>query len=127
LLLFVCLLRINWSHVKYMHVRRLKISSLNMHVLSADLWICDTSNLSVCISTCPYIYPSVCGSRVLVDLGRFLSFLIMYTVGRTPWTVGGGGNSVARPLSIHRTTHTQNNASNEIRTHDPSVRAGEDC
>jgi hypothetical protein len=41
----------------------------------------------------------------LLDLGRFFSFLIFYTVGRTPWT---GDQPVARPLSAHRTTQTQN-------------------
>jgi hypothetical protein len=35
----------------------------------------------------------------------FLSFLILYTVSWTPWT---GNQSVARPLSTHRTTQTQN-------------------
>jgi hypothetical protein len=35
----------------------------------------------------------------------FFSFLIIYTVGRTPWT---GDQPVARPLSAHRTTQTQN-------------------
>jgi hypothetical protein len=34
-----------------------------------------------------------------------LSFLILYTVGRTPWT---GDQPFARPLSIHRTKQTQN-------------------
>jgi hypothetical protein len=41
----------------------------------------------------------------LLDLGRFFSFLILYTVGRTPWT---GDQPVARPLPTHRTTQTQN-------------------
>jgi hypothetical protein len=35
----------------------------------------------------------------------FFSFLILYTVGRTPWT---GDQPVERPLPIHRTTQTQN-------------------
>jgi hypothetical protein len=39
------------------------------------------------------------------DLGRFFSFLILYTVGRTPWT---GDQPVARPLPTHRTTQKQN-------------------
>jgi hypothetical protein len=34
-----------------------------------------------------------------------LSFLILYTVGRTPWA---GDQPAARPLPIHRTTQTQN-------------------
>jgi hypothetical protein len=33
------------------------------------------------------------------------SSLILYTVGRTPWT---GDQPVARPLPIHKTTQTQN-------------------
>jgi hypothetical protein len=41
----------------------------------------------------------------LLDLGRFFSFLILYTVGRTPST---GDQPVARPLPTHRTTQTQN-------------------
>jgi hypothetical protein len=42
-----------------------------------------------------YIY----GSTALVDLGRFFIFLILYTVGRTPWTVD---QPVAKPLPTHR-------------------------
>jgi hypothetical protein len=40
----------------------------------------------------------------LLDLGRFFSFLILYAVGRTPWT---GDQPIARPLPTHRTTQTQ--------------------
>jgi hypothetical protein len=63
-----------------------------------------------------------------LDLGRFFSFLIIYTVGRTPWT---GDQPVARPLLTHRTTQTQNKRTQTSmphwdRTHDPSVRADED-
>jgi hypothetical protein len=46
------------------------------------------------------------GSAVLLlDLGCFFSFLILYTVGRTPWT---GDQPVASSLPTHRTTQTQN-------------------
>jgi hypothetical protein len=41
----------------------------------------------------------------LLDLGRFFSFLIFYTGGRTPWK---GDQSVARPLPVHRIAQTQN-------------------
>jgi hypothetical protein len=41
----------------------------------------------------------------LLDLGRFFNFLILYTVGRTPWT---GDQPIARPLPTYRTTQTQN-------------------
>jgi hypothetical protein len=43
--------------------------------------------------------------RPLLGLGRFFSFLILYTVGRTLWT---GDQAVARPLPTQRTTQTQN-------------------
>jgi hypothetical protein len=46
---------------------------------------------------------SIYGSTILVDLGRFFSFLI-HTVGRTLWT---GDQSLARPLRTHGTTQTQ--------------------
>jgi hypothetical protein len=50
-----------------------------------------------------YIYLRLYSS--LLDLGRFFSFLILYTVGRTPWKED---QPVARPLPTHRTTQTQN-------------------
>jgi hypothetical protein len=54
---------------------------------------------------------------------------LFYTVGRTSWT---GDQPVARQLPTHRVTQTQNKRTQTsmplsgIRTHDPSVRAGED-
>jgi hypothetical protein len=44
-------------------------------------------------------------TALLLDLGKFFSFLIFYTVGRTPWT---GDQPVVRPLPEHRTPQTQN-------------------
>jgi hypothetical protein len=41
----------------------------------------------------------------LLNLGRFFSSLILYTVGRTPRT---GDQPVARPLPAHSTAQTQN-------------------
>jgi hypothetical protein len=63
----------------------------------------------------------------LLGFGRFFSFLILNTVGRTPWT---GDQPVARPVPTHRTAQTQNKhigirASSGIRIHDPSVQADE--
>jgi hypothetical protein len=40
-----------------------------------------------------------------VGLGRFSSFLTLYTASRTPWT---RDRPVARPLPPHRATQTQN-------------------
>jgi hypothetical protein len=39
------------------------------------------------------------------DHVRLFSFLILNTVGGTPWT---GDQSASRPLPTHRTTQTQN-------------------
>jgi hypothetical protein len=54
----------------------------------------------------------LCGSLSLslwlycpLDLGRFFSFLILYTVARIPWT---GDQHATRPVFTHRTTQTQN-------------------
>jgi hypothetical protein len=51
-----------------------------------------------------------------LDLGRFFSFLILYTFGSTPWT---GDQTATRPLPTHRTTQTQNK-----RTHTYMPRVG---
>jgi hypothetical protein len=59
--------------------------------------------LSVCLSLRPSIYLWLYSS--LLDLGRFFSLLILYTVGRTPWA---SDQLVVRPLPTHRTTQTLN-------------------
>jgi hypothetical protein len=61
--------------------------------------------LAICLSVHLSIYLSIYGSTAVVDLGRFFSFLILYTVGRTPWT---SDQPVARSLPTQRTTKTQN-------------------
>jgi hypothetical protein len=40
-----------------------------------------------------------------LDLGRFVHFLILYAVSRTPWM---GDQPIAKPLPSHRTTQTHN-------------------
>jgi hypothetical protein len=52
-----------------------------------------------------HVFICLCLYTPLLDLGRFFSFLILYTAGRAPFT---GDQSVARPLHTHRTTQTQN-------------------
>jgi hypothetical protein len=53
-----------------------------------------------------FVCLSIYGSTVLLlDLGRLFSFLILYTVGRTPWT---GDQPAARPLPTHRKTQAHN-------------------
>jgi hypothetical protein len=51
-----------------------------------------------------FIYLSI-ALHPFSDLGRFFSFLILHTFGRTPWN---GDQPAARPLPTHRTTQTQN-------------------
>jgi hypothetical protein len=88
--------------------------------------------LIIYLSIRPSIYLSyliyLCLYNPLLDLGRYFRFLILYIVGRTPWT---GDQSAARSLPTHKTTQTQKNAqrhpclewdSNHIR----SVRTRED-
>jgi hypothetical protein len=53
---------------------------------------------SACLRSCPSIR-SVNGSTALVELNRLFSFVILYTVGRTPWA---GDQPDARPLPAHR-------------------------
>jgi hypothetical protein len=54
-----------------------------------------------------------------------VSFFILYTVGKTPWTED---QFVARPLPTHRINayNTDIRSLSGIRTHDPSVRTSED-
>jgi hypothetical protein len=61
----------------------------------------------------------------LLGLGRYFSFLLIYTVGRSPWT---RDQPVARPLPTHgiNAHNTDIHAFSRIRTHDPSFRATED-
>jgi hypothetical protein len=55
----------------------------------------------------------------------FFSFLILCTVGRTPWT---GDQPVAMPLPTQRTTQTQKKRTQtSMLWVDPSVLATEDC
>jgi hypothetical protein len=42
---------------------------------------------------------------LLLGPGHFFSFVILYTVSRTPWM---GDQPVARPLSMYRSSQTQN-------------------
>jgi hypothetical protein len=69
------------------------------------------------------------GLQPFVGPWLLLSFLIFYTVGRTPWT----GISPSRGHYLHtqdstntEKTHIDIHASYGILTHDPSVWAGED-
>jgi hypothetical protein len=78
--------------------------------------------MSVRTLTLPPIRPSM-ALQPFVGPRPLFSFLILHTVGRTPWT---GDQNVARPLPTHTTTQTDMHASSGIRTHDPLVRASED-
>jgi hypothetical protein len=74
--------------------------------LSIYLSIYLSAYLSICLSIYLPIYLSIYGfTVVLLDLSRFFSFLILYTVSRTPWM---SDQPVARPPPTYTTTQTQN-------------------
>jgi hypothetical protein len=63
------------------------------------------TQMSSCKLLQQYEYLSVYGSIVLLlNLGRFFSFIILHTFGTIPWA---GDQSVARPLPTHRITETE--------------------
>jgi hypothetical protein len=79
----------------------------------------------LCRRNTEYSYLSIYLSTYspLLDLGRFFIFLILDTVGRTPWT---GDQPFAMPLPTHRiNTHTDFDTLCGIRTHSPSFQATE--
>jgi hypothetical protein len=64
--------------------------------------------INVAFKRAIYMYETLSNSGstvLLLDLGRLFSFLILYTVGRTPWTAD---QPIARPLPTQRTTKKQN-------------------
>jgi hypothetical protein len=79
------------------------------------------------LSTYLHTNLSAYGSTVLsLDLSCFRSFLMLYTVGRTPWM----GISLSQGRYLHSeqhkhriNAHTDIHALSGIRTHDPSFRA----
>jgi hypothetical protein len=58
---------------------------------------------------------------LLLDIGRFFSFFILYTVGRTHWT---RDQPVAKPLPAHRINAHRHSCFSGIRTHDPAFKRG---
>jgi hypothetical protein len=57
-------------------------------------------------------------TALLEGFGRFLSFVILHTVGRTPRTTYTQDDTNAEETLSHM------DASSRIRTHNPSIRAG---
>jgi hypothetical protein len=80
--------------------------------LSAYLSIYLSIYLPACLSICMSIYLSIYLSihlllwNLLLDLGRFFSFLMFYRVGRTPWA--GDSSLQGRYLHTPGTAQTQN-------------------
>jgi hypothetical protein len=98
-------------------------------LLSIYLSVCLSVSLSIYLSIYLSIHLPICLSVYLsmalqpfVEPSPFISFLILYTVGRTPWTED---QPVAR---LYTEQHKKNkltdiHASSGIWTHGPSVRA----
>jgi hypothetical protein len=82
--------------------RIVSVTGFSNRIQGVVLSVCLSINLSIYLPTYLNIYLWLYRS---LDLDRFFSFLILYTVGRTPWT---GDHPVARPLPTHRRTQTQN-------------------
>jgi hypothetical protein len=87
-------------------------------------------SLRFCHLACNFLLSHVCYIIIMVlqsflGLGRFFGFLILNTVGRTPWT---GDQPITRPLPTHRiNAHgTDIHVLGGIGIHDLSVRASED-
>jgi hypothetical protein len=86
-------------------------------------WGC--TGLKILTSNYYYYYSS---AALCWALAVFVSFFILFTIGRTPWT---GDQPVAKPPPTHRTTQTRNKRTDihtfsGIRTHDPCVRPSEE-
>jgi hypothetical protein len=77
------------------------VQYLNWRVISLVTWLLLSLNTSIYLS----IYLSMALQPLLGPWPLFQFLISTYTAGRTPWT---GDQSVARPLSAHRTAQTQN-------------------
>jgi hypothetical protein len=100
-----------WRHVKG-RVHDTECSNFQRHEQAPVMWLPQSlekcwikhgQNQSICLSI--YLSSYLWLYSPLLDLGRFFSFLILYTVG---WTPCAGDQHVARPLPTHSSTQTQN-------------------
>jgi hypothetical protein len=101
---------------------------------TSSLWVAEVSvSQPVLYIICLVMTVSFNGSSSSFRLRPLVQFRNhFFTDDRTPWM---SDQPVAKPLPKHRTTQTQNkrihtpniHALSGIQTHDPSVRAGEDC
>jgi hypothetical protein len=108
-----------WSLMVRWGVCEVPIMMLNSVTQNSVTWqlSCIPENFSLCCALFASSYhgkkkswlPEVTLSLLMAlqpfEPGRFFSFLILYAVGRTPWT---GNQPVARQLPTHRTTQTRN-------------------
>jgi hypothetical protein len=98
------------------HTRRLpKSLALDRTRIKRRLKCLNLLSLSLCL----WFYSPL-------DIGHFVSFLILCTVGWTPWT---GDQPAAKPLPTHRINahNTDIYALSGIRAHGISVRTGKEC
>jgi hypothetical protein len=103
-----------------MYTYNIYVESVHFFIVDKETNVCSWPFISTTM-TMMMMYSSLLG------LGHFFSFLILYTVGRTPWT---GDQPIARPPLTHRKHKHRVNAHNTdihalsgIRTHNPSVQA----
>jgi hypothetical protein len=77
-----------------MHTKQIQLHNLTQVALNLQLNFISGKSTSIYL----WLYSP------LLELGRFFSFLIPYTVARTPWT---GDQPVARPLPTQSNTTTE--------------------
>jgi hypothetical protein len=93
------------QHSNYAPGTQYKTNLKNLRKLGFNILTRDKPSYINCSTTRVPIYIRLWRYSPLLSFGRFFNYLILYTVGRTPWT---GDQSVTRPLPKHRTTQTQN-------------------
>jgi hypothetical protein len=86
-------------------------------------WLCKQPEYHIIITICIPVAPS--GALGIREAPFHVSFIVVQTVGRTPWT---GDQPDARPQLTQNTNRINADIhdSSGIRTHYPSVSAGED-
>jgi hypothetical protein len=93
----------DWQQCRYrlddVHSSRCHRRERNQVTQSADAY---SSDWTIPPNGFCLFLPSLLCSHL--DLGRFFSFLILYTTGSTPWT---GDQPVARPLPTQENTNTE--------------------
>jgi hypothetical protein len=96
-LILVCFQPLRYHVCPSLQFHNVSVSFImSFRQLAGQLQALFSSASEYCVRLFQLIVLCIYGSTILLlDLGRFFGFLILYTVGMTPWT---GDQPVARPL-----------------------------